>query len=250
MHSAMAIVPDDDDHTARLLDLARLSYAEEPFRETLRRIAEYSADVISRSDGIAIAVLENGHLVDIVATSPLVGELEEQQRILGQGPTLTGIAERQVTRCGCLGACMPWPDFGPTAALRGIRSVLVAPMSLPPALVGTLSAYASEENAFDDVDDSAALRYAVAVAVVTRSAYLLARSRAEVEQLSQALRTRGVIDQAIGILRGRSGISNDEAFGRLRRISNVEHVKLSDVAARLVDQAVARAGTRLTGRAG
>jgi len=58
------------------------------------------------------------------------------------------------------------------------------------------------------------------------------------------LRTRAVIDQAIGIVRSRSGGTEQEAFERLSRISQTEHIKLSEVAERLVDEAVRRARAR------
>jgi AmiR/NasT family two-component response regulator len=56
--------------------------------------------------------------------------------------------------------------------------------------------------------------------------------------------SRAVIDQAIGILRSRSGDSADEAFARLRAISQGENVKLAVVAERVVDEAVRRARAR------
>ena len=53
-----------------------------------------------------------------------------------------------------------------------------------------------------------------------------------------------MIDQAIGIIRSRSGGSADEAFERLTHISQTENVKLHVVAERLVDEAVRRARAR------
>ncbi|WP_319017977.1 ANTAR domain-containing protein [Mycolicibacterium baixiangningiae] len=50
-----------------------------------------------------------------------------------------------------------------------------------------------------------------------------------------------MIDQAIGIIRSRSGASGEEAFARLTKISQNENVKLHVVAERLVDEAVRRA---------
>ena len=58
------------------------------------------------------------------------------------------------------------------------------------------------------------------------------------------LQTRAVIDQAIGIVRSRSGGTEQEAFERLTRISQNEHIKLFEVAERLVDEAVRRARAR------
>jgi AmiR/NasT family two-component response regulator len=53
-----------------------------------------------------------------------------------------------------------------------------------------------------------------------------------------------VIDQAIGLIRGRTGRSAEDAFTQLREISQTEHRKLAEVAQRLVDEAVRRARAR------
>jgi AmiR/NasT family two-component response regulator len=55
-----------------------------------------------------------------------------------------------------------------------------------------------------------------------------------------------LIDQAIGLMRGRTGGSAEEAFTRLRAISQSDHTKLAEVAERIVDEAVRRARSRHT----
>jgi AmiR/NasT family two-component response regulator len=71
---------------------------------------------------------------------------------------------------------------------------------------------------------------------------MAAQERAE--RLQQALTNRSVIDQAIGIIRGRSGATAEEAFARLMKISQDENVKLHLVAERLVEISVQRARAR------
>jgi ANTAR domain len=63
-------------------------------------------------------------------------------------------------------------------------------------------------------------------------------------KLQRALGSRTVIDQAIGLLRGRNGGSAEEAFDELRRISQSENVKLAVIAPRVLDQAVRHAQAR------
>ncbi len=76
------------------------------------------------------------------------------------------------------------------------------------------------------------------------NAQLLANTQQRSTELQKALRSRAVIDQAIGIIRSRSGGTAQEAFERLTRISQSEHVKLAAVAENLVDEAVRRARAR------
>jgi hypothetical protein len=64
-------------------------------------------------------------------------------------------------------------------------------------------------------------------------------ARREVEQLQEALTSRGVIDQAKGILMGQHRCSSDEAFVRLKQMSNDANVRLRDVAGAVIYQATA-----------
>jgi 6-phosphogluconolactonase/glucosamine-6-phosphate isomerase/deaminase len=77
--------------------------------------------------------------------------------------------------------------------------------------------------------------------VSVHNAQILAQSQRLAEQLGAALTSRAVIDQALGILMSRTGATPDEAFDRLRAMSQSEHVKVSEVARLLVDEAVHRA---------
>ncbi|MFJ8622214.1 SpoIIE family protein phosphatase [Kitasatospora sp. NPDC093550] len=60
------------------------------------------------------------------------------------------------------------------------------------------------------------------------------RLRAEAEGLRRAMRTRGVIEQAKGILAERLGCTPDEAFGHLVRLSQDSNRRLAEIAAGLV----------------
>ena len=87
-------------------------------------------------------------------------------------------------------------------------------------------------------------KFAGPAAVSVYNAQLLTAARERAEQLQRALGSRAVIDQAIGILRGRTGGSAEDAFDRLRRISQSENVKLAVIAQRVLDETVRRAQAR------
>jgi AmiR/NasT family two-component response regulator len=74
----------------------------------------------------------------------------------------------------------------------------------------------------------------------------LAVAQQRATQLQEALGSRTTIDQAIGILRSRSGDTADEVFARLRAISQSENIKLAVLAERIVEEAVRRARVRHT----
>lgn len=62
-------------------------------------------------------------------------------------------------------------------------------------------------------------------------------AEAELATLRDALASRLVIGQAMGLLMARQGLSTDDAFAVLARMSQESNVKLRDVAARLVTEA-------------
>jgi hypothetical protein len=66
--------------------------------------------------------------------------------------------------------------------------------------------------------------------------------RAEIDGLRAAARRRAVIEQAKGILVEREGISLDEAFGRLRTMSQEHNVRLVEVAATIVGVSLPSSG--------
>ena len=111
-------------------------------------------------------------------------------------------------------------------------------------MIGAINAYAHERDAFGEHAVQLGSQFAGPAAVSVYNAQLLADARGRAEQLQRALSSRTVIDQAIGIIRSRSGGSAEEAFDRLTQISQAENVKLRVVAERLVDEAVSRARAR------
>jgi AmiR/NasT family two-component response regulator len=77
--------------------------------------------------------------------------------------------------------------------------------------------------------------YVTAACAAIANARRYAEARRLAEQLTQALDSRAVIDQARGILMERRGINAEEAFGELIRESQNTNTKLREVAARLTD---------------
>jgi AmiR/NasT family two-component response regulator len=67
------------------------------------------------------------------------------------------------------------------------------------------------------------------------------------EQLQTALTSRVVIEQAKGVLRGRTGVTMDEAFGALRAYARNRNIKLSVAAEAVVRGQIVAADVVTTG---
>jgi GAF domain-containing protein len=180
------------------------------------------------------------------ATAGFVNEIDlVQYRDLHEGPCLTCMHTRRPTISGSLGSDQRWPHFGGRVARMGVHSALSIPLIVDERILGAINAYAAERDAFGEHAVRLGCEFAGPAAVAVYHAQLLAEARESTARLKRALETRAVIDQAIGIIRSRSGVSGEEAFDRLARISQSENVKLHAVAERLVDEAVRRAQARV-----
>jgi GAF domain-containing protein len=178
-------------------------------------------------------------------SAPFVAEIDDIQHVtLNEGPCITAALERRTVRSGSLGGEKMWPRFGPRVGRLGVHSALSLPLLLPGRVVGAINVYAHGKNVFDEHAAQLGELFAIPAAVAVYNAQVLAQAMTLTAQLQTALSSRSVIDQAIGLIRGRSGRSAEEAFAQLRTISQTEHRKLAEVAQRIVDDAVRRARAR------
>lgn len=129
----------------------------------------------------------------------------------------------------------------------GVHSALSLPLLIGDQVIGAINCYAFDRDAFAEHAVRVGAQFAGPAAVSVYNARLLAGAQKRTEQLRLALESRAVIDQAIGILRSRTGGTAQEAFDRLIRISQTENAKLRDVAERLVEEAARRARARTRG---
>lgn len=242
---------DASDLQASLGDLAGLVTGSLGLAELLKRVATFAAHAIPGADGAGVTLLRmdrpDNRVEALAASDPFVSVIDEiQYTTLNEGPCITAATEGRTVRSGSLGGERMWPRFGPRVGRLGIHSALSLPLLVPGQVVGAINVYARGKDVFDDHAAQLGELFAAPAAVAVHNAQILTRALALTTQLQAALASRPVIDQAIGLLRGRTGGSAEEAFSRLRAISQSEHTKLADVAQHIVDEAVRRARSRHT----
>jgi GAF domain-containing protein len=240
---------DAADLRSSLDSLAGLVNSTHGIDELLARVATYAARAIPGADGAGVTLLRLERADNIVealaASDQFVNDIDEiQYGVLNEGPCITAALERRTVRSGSLGGEQRWPRFGPRVSRLGVHSVLSLPLLLPDTVVGAINVYARGKDVFDEHAVELGELFAGPAAVAVHNAQLLAQALLLTQQLQTALATRPVIDQAVGLMRGRSGLSAEDAFTRLREISQSENVKLAFVAQRIVDEAVRRARAR------
>jgi GAF domain-containing protein len=237
----------DDDLRGSVAALSRLATGRLDLRDLLTRVAQYAVAAIPGADGAGLTLLEAGQADTIVASAPFVAEVDDIQYGIKQGPCITAASQGRTVRSGELGEDARWPRFGPRVGRLGVHSVLSLPLLTGEGVVGAMNVYAHRPDAFDDHAQLLGELFALPAAIAVQNAQVLAQAKRLASQLQDALTSRAVIDQALGILMSRTGSNAQEAFDRLRERSQTGNIKLGEVAQRVVDEAVRRSRARHSG---
>jgi GAF domain-containing protein len=244
--SAAQNAADEIDLQSAVSGLAQMVSGSRTLQDMIADVVGFAARAVPSVDGVAVALLrpENGgHSVQARSvTADFVDDIEVlQHEVLHEGPCLSCMAAGRPISSGSMGDDRRWPRFGPRAAELGVHSTLSVPLLIDGRVIGAINCFARDREAFGQHAVRLAERFAIPAAAVVHNAALLNQARDTIGHLERALNRRNAIDQAIGIMRSRHGDSADEAFDRLRHISQGENVKLAVVAQRIIDESVRKA---------
>ena len=240
---------DEVDLLVGLAGVAAIVAGTHGLPEMLADVAKFAVQAIPGADGASVIMVEPGNVKKYPPTRAVTAEFVSaidhlQYDECGEGPCLTCMETRRPTVSGSMASDQRWRRFGPRVARLGVHSALALPLTIGDQLVGAINTYARDHVAFAEHAVELGSQFAGPAAVAIHNAHLLGQARERTRSLQRALETRAVIDQAIGILRSRSGDTAEEAFARLTQISQHEHTKLSVIAERLVEEAARRARAR------
>ncbi len=237
---------DDVDLLAGLRGVTELVADARTVAELLGDVAHFAAVAIPNVDGASTALLHPPFDVRAATATPDFVETIDKVQYdeLREGPCLTCMSTGRVAVSGSLGNDARWPHFGGRVARMDVHSALSLPLVVSGEVIGAINAYAKARDAFGEHAVDFGVQFAASAAVAVYHAQLLDSARERTERLQRALGSRAVIDQAIGIIRSRTGASAEQAFERLTQMSQQENVKLVTLAERMVDEAVRRARAR------
>jgi hypothetical protein len=195
--------------------------------DRMQRAVEIIADLIPGCTDVGVTFRNRAGATTVAATSELVRRADQLQYELHEGPWFT-VQTTQSAYSGDVAHDPRWPVWGPRVSDElGIGSVMSFLLSDEHRSFGSCKLYANRVDAFDHEDRAVAETFAVHLSVAVAIGL-------EIENRSKAMITRTVIGQAEGILMERLGITADQAFDELRRISSRSNQKLAAVAAELV----------------
>jgi GAF domain-containing protein len=171
----------------------------------------------------------------LAATGDGARRVDAFQYDIGSGPCLDAYRNRVVFRVDSTTSDTRWPEFLRHARAEGVGSILAFPLIVRQDGLGALNLYAESERAFGPPEERIGLAFAAHASITLSHAQGYWREEQARQHLEVALTTRGVIDQAKGVLMARTGRSADEAFESLRRASQRSNRKVFDLAQEIVD---------------
>ncbi len=207
-------------------------------------------DVIDMLTGLADRCVQllNVTAAGVMLASPagslgLVASSSEAMRLLElfelqaqQGPCLDAFrtgepVEQQILRT----EAGRWPSFSAAARRAGFRSALALPLRLRQTTFGALNLLSTAYTPMAAPDIVVARAFADLAALSIAQHRASAEAQRLNEQLSAALTSRVVIEQAKGVISERADVDLAEAFSRLRAYARNHNQRLTDVAHAAVD---------------
>jgi hypothetical protein len=212
--------------------------------ELLHPLLARAVESVPQAVGASIGVYDDDG-VRLVAGAGCAEPVDHLQSRLRQGPTPTAAAAYEVVVSEDLRTDDRWPELraGLEQADLGLSgsesSDTLAAVSRPGPWnahgVTVFSFYLSRPPGDDVLTEIAQHEAPTAIAL----ALIECKDSQRVDQMRELVRSRGVIDQAKGIIIGHVRCAPDEAFDVLRLASQQHNIKVRDLAAAFVSHVTA-----------
>jgi len=213
-----------------LADMARDLLAQDSVQATMDRIVEHATLLIDGCDEAGILTVHRGEVRSLSATSEVVRTADRIQQDLEEGPCFDAVTDRtQVYAIEDLNRPHErWSRLAPELRNLGMGSMMGFLLFTEDDELGALNLYSQHPRTFDEVAQRAGWVLASHAAV----AFSAARTH---QQLGHALETRHEIGEAMGILMERHGLTEETAFGVLKKASQDHNIKLREIARRICE---------------
>jgi GAF domain-containing protein len=204
--------------------------------DLLTGLAERCVNLLGISAAGVMLAAPDGTLRLVAASSEAMRVVETFELQAHEGPCLEAFrtgerVEYENLRTGS----GRWPRFATVAVEAGFRSAFALPLRLRDKTIGALNLFSVDQVPMNDDDVMVARAFADLAAISVVQHRASAETHLVNDQLSHALASRILIEQAKGVLFERAGVDMTEAFARLRRYSRSHNLHITEVARRAID---------------
>ncbi len=216
-------------------DLASLIVSDHSLDSVMTAISVVGKRLLPTVTEVSVTLLRGGQAETVASTGTLAVRMDERQYARGDGPCLTAAQQGELVLLQDAASTEQWPEYAALAREHGVGSSLSVPVKLPEPVSAGLNLYSDRQDGFPEHDIELARTLAAYAAVALTNIHLYESQKRVAEHLERALESRGVIDQAKGIVIAERRCSPDEAFQVLVELSQRTNRKLRDVAEALVN---------------
>jgi GAF domain-containing protein len=160
--------------------------------------------------------------------------LDELQNGFGDGPCLTALHSKAWLLVPDLATEQRWPAYVAVAKAQGVASILAMPLDLAGEAEAVLNLYSGRSHAFSPDDIATVAGFTNQAASAIRLVLRITQLSEARSDLSCALKSRTIIDMAVGAIMAENRCTRDTAFGILTKASSTRNVKLREVAASVI----------------
>ena len=204
--------------------------------DLLTGLADRCVALLGVSAAGVMLVSPQGSLGLVASSSEAMRLLELFELQAQEGPCLDAFRTGQPVEHQNLEAGSGrWPSFSAAALKAGFRSALALPLRLRELTLGALNLLSVTQTPMGQADVIVARAFADLATLSIVQHRTAAEAQRLNEQLSGALTSRVVIEQAKGVIAERAGADLAEAFSRLRTYARNHNLRLTDVAHAAVD---------------
>lgn len=202
----------------------------------LQQLVDLAADVVVPPAAVGITWVRDGEPGTVLSSSDVASYVDELQYSAGDGPCLHAQRTGDKVEMADLDEDTRWPAWRGRARDKDIGSVLATPLTIDGDRAGCLNLYGFTANAFSEDEVRRVDIFAAQIATALTMARRLEAHERHVLEADAALRTRAVIDQAVGIIMAQQRCTAEEGMRLLRAHSSNANRKLRDIAAEIVER--------------
>ncbi|MFC8192871.1 ANTAR domain-containing protein [Cellulomonas sp. NPDC057328] len=208
-------------------------------QQRLAHMARIVAEALPAASAVSVNVGPPDRPHALASSAPLAAAADGRQVHTGEGPCVDAFAAGESVVSADVTTDARWPAFARSIAGEQVRSALAVPVQAEGSTHGCVNCYGTAVDAFGEADIRTAELLATAAGAVFAAVREQERLRDLGDQLTQALTSRAVIDQAKGVVMAVRGGTAAEAFAYMAAISQRQNVKLRAIAEQIVAQAAA-----------
>jgi hypothetical protein len=188
-----------------------------------------------------ITLRYDGHLMTVGSSDARAEALDETQYDTGAGPCLEALESGQVTETPDLATETRWPEYVAAAVATGLRCSISFPLTVSDRTFGAMNSYGFDQpNMIGETERRQLELFAAQAAGTLWVATRHVKDTTLMAQMEMSLRSRTMIDQALGIIMAQQHCTASEAFTLIRRESQNGRRLLRDVAADLIIRTTGR----------